>query len=378
MIAGTYRANPAYELVLIDRLDTTQRAALDVHSAADVYGVLQPRPDSGLVPRAVSHETALLFLTLQRPGTLPSYVVAKAGPSARDVIARLVFDGVLEIATSDGFVTGPTALGDRSALESAAAPGRLSTMSVDAVRWASRLRGLTTNALALRLYGYGRRPISPQWSRRLSSTRVPEYLGLSDPEVVSTLEARWLPQADEHRSGWLSWDVVGGRRARTGAGYKLYVSPDLDGLPRAWRVVLETLAYAPGVRSVKVGADLAGVSRPDKMVAYFTRLEDLQAAARTLERELRGVHAHGVPFTSAITSDGLLSCGIDPPKQDAAHQATRSWRFWVVTRLAEYLVAATSVDDDVPPWQRALDRLALDGVDTRTWAPTVRLWANES
>jgi hypothetical protein len=46
-----------------------------------------------------------------------------------------------------------------------------------------------------------------------------------------------------------------------------------------------------------------------------------------------------------------------------------SWRSWVATRLATYLLAAKSdTDAGVSPITFAVDRLALDGVDTRIWA----------
>src|SRR5438270_10163890 len=68
------RANIAFELVLFDRLPAGERRLLaGLARDPEHYGVLRPRPGSGLGLKAVDRETALLFLTLARPGPLPGY-----------------------------------------------------------------------------------------------------------------------------------------------------------------------------------------------------------------------------------------------------------------------------------------------------------------
>jgi hypothetical protein len=87
-----------------------------------------------------------------------------------------------------------------------------------------------------------------------------------------------------------------------------------------------------------------------------------------------------VPFTAALDDDGLLSWGVDPPA--AQHllnwQPRESWRLWLTNRLANALLTArgTPAPTAKPrePWEYALERLRLDGVDTDTWAPHDRLW----
>ena len=94
---AVFRANPRYELVLVDRLSTAERALLGASEVADLYGVLRPRGGEGPDVRAVTSETALLFLTLGEPAPLPGYVRARLGDELESTIARLVVDGVLEI-----------------------------------------------------------------------------------------------------------------------------------------------------------------------------------------------------------------------------------------------------------------------------------------
>jgi hypothetical protein len=111
------------------------------------------------------------------------------------------------------------------------------------------------------------------------------------------------------------------------------------------------------------------------MVAYFGHLDGLHDAAAALSTELSGCPAHGVAFTAAVTRDGLLSWGADPPTHRGTGVPSTSWRMWVAERLAEYLVdARQDAPGEVQGWQYALRRLRLLGIDTETWVPTSRMW----
>ena len=162
------------------------------------------------------------------------------------------------------------------------------------------------------------------------------------------------------------------------APFKLYVSPTTDTLPDAVRAVATALADAPGVLGFKVGRTVDGVARPDKMVAYFASLDELHGGADRVRDEAAGCRPHGVPFTAGVTDDGLLSWAMDPPRGPAgtSHHATpASWRTWVSMRLADYLLDARARDAQGAggePWQVALARLQLDGVDTASWVPGPR------
>src|ERR1700710_2880108 len=114
LLGRPFRANPAYELVLWDRLEPAERASLErLREDPELYGVLRPRREEavqrGLGLKAVDRETALLFLTLREPGTLPAYVREVLGAAAGRTIGRLVADGVLEIEREGAFVHGAAA-----------------------------------------------------------------------------------------------------------------------------------------------------------------------------------------------------------------------------------------------------------------------------
>jgi hypothetical protein len=381
---GSFRANPRYRLVPLERLTPTERQALgDVGGDPDLYGVLRPEPGSGLQPRSLSCETALLFLTLAEPGPVPAYAVARLGDELERTIGRMVLDAVLEVERDGEFVGGARA-GELVAPERASGGrGRIAELSRAALRYGQALVGVSEPELAMRLYLYGRRPASPALRRRLADeAAVAAYLGVGPGgSAREALEEGWreLPLANGGPSGWRQWRALPTTRRETepaGAAYKLYVSPAIEGLEAAVGVVASSLATAVGVSAFKVGRDLRGICRPDKLVVYFDRLDDLQAGAAVLRERLPGCPAHGVPFTAAITRDGLLSWGADPPVRPSADGAGgASWRMWVTERLAEYLtVARDAGPGGLEPWQFALERLRLSGVDTDTWVPAGGMW----
>jgi hypothetical protein len=118
---------------------------------------------------------------------------------------------------------------------------------------------------------------------------------------------------------------------------------------------------------------LGGICRPDKIVVYLTQLDDLYEFADVLRSRLSGCAAQGVPFTAAVSENGLLSWGADPPSARGTRKT--SWRMWVAWRLAEYLISAQTAEVSTrEPWEYALERLSLTGIDTETWIPANGMW----
>lgn len=375
------RANPAYELVLLDRLDLAeQELVAEAGGAGDVYGMLRPRRGSTLEPQAVSSDTALLFLTLADGAPLPRYVRLRLGAGAERAIGRLVLDGVLELEQGGGYVSGAKAAPLLMTERSDGGRGRIGELSIAALRYGQELSALGGPLLALRLYFYGRLPASPALRDRWPDEEsIGAYLGIAEGGAArDALAEGWVEAPEQAGSAyWRAWRprrASVGSRARSGACYKLYVSPALEALPDAFAAIAQTLRGAPGLSAFKLGRGLGGVCRPDKLVVYFDRLDDLHRAAEGLRGRLAGRAAHGVPFTAAVANDGLLSWGADPPHELAAGRSG-SWRMWVVERLAEYLARERDSDrDGLEPWQFALERLRLAGIDTDTWAPTGGMW----
>jgi len=354
-----FRANPAYDLILFDRLPPDEQEVLkDLKNDPDFYGVLLPRAAGAHAIKSVCRDTALLYLTLAQPGRLPSYVHAMFGAGCNQAVAELVLDGVLEIAREGRFVSGSQAHDAIYPHEAGAEPaGTLARLSHAALSYGEALDLDDSARLSARLYFYNRIPISAHWIRRFCSQEaVADAIGIDDQRA--RIERRWSrvhqPPNNSH------------------SGFKLYVSPRPEFVREAFAAVVESLKDS-GAHHFKVGNDAAGLLRPDKLVLYFRSFDSLQQAAQQILTHLRGCEAQGVPFTAEITGDGLLSWGFDPPpdKGALAWRERESWRLWVTNRLATAMLAARRNGvAEIGPAQFALDRLRLEGIDTDTWAPT--------
>lgn len=377
-------ANPAYTLVPFDALSPEQQRLLEgLRKGANFFGILHPRKRCALGVKAVDQSTALLFLTLQRPGKLPDYVKAQLGERYDQAIVGFVLDGILAIAQHGTLVSGPEAA--ELIYEEQPLPdvhGHIARLSLEALRYVQALELDDPSALATRLYFYNRLPLSTYWKRIFPTAEaVAEYLGVQVGGPTSLLlEQRhwsrvWLASPYD---AWFMWESRHRRPvSQESQGiYKLYISPACEFVRDAWRITVEAL---PSIQAVclKVGKNMGSVLRPDKLLIYFLSFNALKEASDYLERKLAGIPAHGVPFTAEIAGNGLLSWGIDPPleQETPGWQEPESWRQWVTNRLARALLMAKMAPPcKREPWRFALERLRLEGVDIETWTPTQSTW----
>lgn len=341
--------------------------------------MLCPVDGSALNYRALDAGMAELLGCLESPASIP--VQADDDPTATvRQFAALVLDGVLEVEVGEEFLSGPAAL--PLLCEPAAVPqvdGRLARVSRAALLHAAALRLSCPKELAMRLYHFGNEPLTPELSRRWPGAA--SALDLVGREVMdglaAALRAAW--GRPEIEGGWVSFRRRGrdGRLDPAAPVYKLYISPVLTDLGKAAPVIAAALDRS-AAKTFKLGADLYGVVRSDKIVAYFGDREAMLAAAEALASSLSGLRPHGVPFTGELALDGLLSWGIDPPRDQRAPGAP-SWRTWITRRLASALTQAghDSTVEAIPAWRFALERLRLDDVDVDRWIPHEQ-WASRA
>lgn len=378
ILDANFRANPEYQLVLFDRLPAEQREALKgLTEEPEFYGVLLSETDGRA--KSACRDAALLFFTLARAGRIPTYVRTLFGERANQAIAELVLDRVLQIEAGGQFVGGSEAFASIYEERAKTAPsGSCAQLSRNALIYAQALDLDDVGRLSGRLYFYNRYPVDEEWKRRFPGTdKVAEYLEItSDGENRKILDRRWtMARASASSEGWFAWGNTEMRAdARTPGGqtYKLYVSPKPDSVHDAFRTVLEVLASSPA-QQFKIGNSASGLLRPDKLVIYFSEIDDLRETAQRLSTALAGCPVHGVPFTAPMgEDDGLLSWGIDPSQEIASPlwAERESWRLWVTNRLAASLLSAKrTADSNLEPWRFAMERMRLDNVDTDTWTP---------
>jgi hypothetical protein len=162
--------------------------------------------------------------------------------------------------------------------------------------------------------------------------------------------------------------------------HKIYVSAMPSHLPDVMMSVVRVLSKFDST-AFKVGADVHGLLRPDKLVIYLSDRRQLPDVATELTHALDGMSPHGVPFTASAGGDtALISRGIDPPRTSKllTWRENESWRLWVTNRLAVYLLTARTTRTPATTMtdaRFARARLRLDGVDTRQWIPDAIEWA---
>jgi hypothetical protein len=293
----------------------------------------------------------------------------------------LVLDRVLEIEWDDIFVSGLEAYELLYAEQTLPTPqGTIARLSLEAMKYAQALDLHDSAKLSARLYCYNRIPLTPYWQRKFpNSDTVAEYLGLQMHSNALLLKRHWAEVAPASSfGGWFAWSArhVQPEVCTSRFIYKLYISSACEYIRDAFQTTIEALVDMHAT-DFKIGKDLSGLLRPDKLVVYFSSIEACQDTAALLKQKLAGLPAHGVPFTAEIAGDGLLSWGVDPPAEEQTFngQEGESWRLWVTNRLATALLTAKAGwSDKVEPWQCALERLRLDGVDTESWTPPQLSW----
>lgn len=371
-----FRVNPAFELIEHGKLSPDQQHSLEgLAQDPEHFGLLLSRDVPELGVLVVNHDSALLFSGLQQPGHLPDHICDPIE------VAGLVLDGILEVEWNGRYVTGPAVCSwlFTESFQEIDAVGQISHLSFTALKSVQELPVEDPRAVSSWLYNYNRLPMSPAWARRFASPeRINDALGLQPGGPAQVLlDDHFVPS---EVPGWRAWQSLNSELTvdLDQPTFKLYISLHPSALPEAFPIVVRSLAEA-GVPSFKLGRDAFGLLRPDKLIAYFADYDTLEALATTLAESLAGCPAHGVPFSAALTDDGLLSWGMDPPQSDQipGWRGVESWRVWVTNRLARTIIRAKALGDGcMEPWHFALLRLRFDGVEPQTWLPSRSMWTD--
>ncbi len=379
-----FRSSPHVELKRLGELAAGQREAFsDLESDPEFYGLLVAKPPLTMNLKSVARQTAELFQSLATPSRLDEAMLAES-ESVEDVI-DLVLDGILEIESGDGFISGGDALG---VVCPSSPPAKITELhdaaarlSHEALLHAQDLETSDCQTLSMALYRYNHIPLTPFWKTRFANREaILAHLGADRGPLRVLLDRGWYTSQRAAGSGWLSWtSITPWSRSTAEVTYKLYVSPRPERIRDAFEIVVRVLADFPAT-PFKIGDSAAGLLRPDKLVTYFPTREQLGEAAERLRHELDGCEAHGVPFTAGLDDSGLLSWGVDPPDDDRALQwlGRESWRLWLVQRLGAALSIAKTARSEaaVEPWRFAIERARRHGVDVETWTPSATLWSS--
>jgi hypothetical protein len=281
LLEARLRANPAYELVLFDRLSPSEQEMLGpVTRDPDGYGILRSREDAHLTAKSVSREMALLWFTLQSPGPLPRYAIQSLGRKCDQFIGQMVLDGILEIESGGRMVSGPAACALISNEPAGEKPdGALAGLSRRALEYAHALDMSDVVAVAARLYMYNRLPGSAAWRRLLpDQAAVERHLGIGTSSTVRLRQRGWTRvRSTAEGRGWIAWQSPQRRQDDDSVGtFKLYVSPACPDLRPAFQAAVDVAALSKAFY-MKVGNDVLGLLR-------LTRLLCISGSSSTCSR----------------------------------------------------------------------------------------------
>jgi hypothetical protein len=337
----------------------------------DFFGILRPLV-AGRTSKTVSRECGRLIQAIVRECRIP----ADCSVEAARLAIRLVLDGVIEVETRSGYRSGVRYANDSClARSSRATVGQTAQLSMDALRYGARLLVDDSRVLSARLYFFNRLPCSRELRRRFpdrASVREFLELGKSGPlQRLITQNWEQVSGDEYHRATWLEWRARHARGSRP--RYKLYVSAHYGDLPWVFGIVMHVVTMHRALK-VKIGADVFGLLRPDKLIVYFDDPEQLRRTAAALRGELAAAVPHTVPFSAQIDEIGTLSWGVDPDADNVLIPGVgrESWRLWLTNQLAGALLdyrAECTGDLTIQAWEYATLKLELEGVDTSTWAP---------
>ena len=381
LLKEKFRPGSMYHLVEWNQLNPEERKTLTgLYDEVDVYGIFQPAFTSpALTAKVAYREVALLYLHLQQSDLLPRYLIASGEQRLHETIVQLVLDSILEIEFNGDFVSGPAAVKaifGNGFFESSVIPDRLSKLSMEGIQYAWTLRNPDARSIANKLYSFNTTPWDASARSDFYATYTVKKFLFPDSDISlnQLLNEQWNFLNANGKKAWLSWiRPTVNQSLSTQPGdfnFKLYISPIIKDLPEVFRLTVPIISSSPAF-SFKVGGELPGLLRPDKMVVYFENKEALKETAAILEKELAGYSAQGVPFTSQLDKTGLLSWGSDPPESDVLTLIEGgSWRTKVTDQLALAIIRAKA---DRLDRQQAIHfiqaKLSAAGINTVDWTP---------
>ncbi|MGQ7094339.1 hypothetical protein ACUOBA_38005, partial [Escherichia coli] len=141
------------------------------------------------------------------------------------------------------------------------------------------------------------------WKAMFSSTdSILRHVTPSGGVNQDVLEKHWAKVSERpSHEGWMVWRSRQKRASlseSTGT-YKLYLSPHCEFLQEAFSAMLDVLTEVK-VPIFKIGSDVYGMLRPDKMVAYFTNYEELQETAHKIGCERNPMSGAPLQFLSNL------------------------------------------------------------------------------
>lgn len=389
-----FRLNPAFKIKPVDELTEKQKTNFRrILSGKNVHSLLHAPREAKLSVKALNRELTELLEYLRKPrrmNDLPAKFREDSEREMQQLVVQLVLDGVLEIRSNGGFMSGIEAIntvmseakrvaGRREAAE----PNDMFRLSRRAIDFALISPYDHPRDISWILYNFNRIPMHRYRRRQLPDEEaVLRFLDIDEDGSWRGMPGAIRPIPPE-RDGegeftafyqiWRSWRIGRRKKGKEALGYKVYVSPLPDDMPAVFKIVRGKLADSDA-HAMKTGRVASAMLRPDKLIVYFRDISSALAFAGKLLGDTSSFAGHGVPFTYQLNGGtSLISVGVDPPGKFGIEN---SWRRYVTDKLALAIQGAHRANaEDIFEFIRTY--MAMFGVDIDEWRPVNRDWTME-
>ena len=373
-----FKITPVYRLTEWHQLSKYERQLIaGLYDEGEVYGAFQPVNENPAVTSKIAYrDVALLYLHLQHSNFIPRSYLLRHEDETRQTIAQLVLDDILAMEDDGQFVSGSNAVKaiyGESIFDDSVIPDHLSTLSMNAIKYALMLKDLDIKSMANRLYTYNTAPMDAA-SRLFSfgSGNMDGFLfSNAGVDAKNSLQQNWN-YTQSSAGNWMFWirNDKNGDSSGELQTYKLYISPQAKDLAENFGKIISIIS-ASKAYSFKTGGTIKDLLRCDKMVVYFKNKTDIKSIAEELGNVLENCAVQGVPFTRQLDKKGILSAGADPLKKDILQSVEGgSWRSRVTEKLAAAIIQAQQNELNQ---SRSIEfiraKLIAAGIDVHKWMP---------
>ena len=364
--SGYVRLHSSRHLVAVDDLSGPLRRQLEPLMA-------HQRPAACIIPTQ-NHALPIVPLGEREAGLFSAINEGCSWNEAVDklslrVVRRLFVEGVLSMDVNGQDLTGPyiPLVHEQNGQLNILNKLQTDPLSLEALTFAARIRLKDISALSTRIYLFNQKPVFA--SAELERARR----SVQDVVTRRAMKGFYEVPPPPENAGW---HFFKSRRRRvekrtSNIDYKLYLSPSVSDLAPCLSQLYDIIPQTEA-NSWKVGRDIFGVTRSDKICVYFASQNAAEEAGRFFVQTLNGIQAQGIPFTKRYDMHGLVSAGIDPPRPEYGVRAAfgTSWRDWISRKVASaILVAQAQGSYPMTPVDAALWSMKLLGVDPATWTP---------
>ena len=395
MFDNVFRLNPLFTLTPFEDLSEDQKKKFrNLTNDKNFYGFLHAPREAKLTIKTVNRDLADFLRQLIEPKKLSDlFQIFNKGTKEEkeDFIIKLVLDSVLEVKDNNEFISGVEAVnrvlspstdfirhnGDDSK------KNHTQVLSDRSIHFALNSALIQPRDLSFLLYNFNRLPLSRRWKRRLpDEVALARYLDLWDDGVWPGMpkEVRPRPIRKDNKGEpnifdlyWRAWRFKKKVSSKDKSSYKVYFSPLPQDLPDVFRMVRDAAAQS-FAHSMKIGRNLSGILRADKLIVYFSEYPPALDFACKMSKTLTSFHYQGTPFSFQVNPDNpLVSMGVDPPRKFGD---LFSWRLYITNKLSLAMQGARRTKAK-NPINYIHTYMRMIGVDSYNWRPLSDDWSIE-